>query len=124
MHHAWSKLGHTYTGDELKDHLVKNIFPYEVKQRIPSVPSVNLPTRQKTLTFTLGHVSHDVKSINDKAQIIGDELKEKAEDRQDVDENFQVITTPTIDENFVGQRIQVKFKMDELDDVTGGKKLI
>ena len=57
----------------------------------------------------------------------GDELKEKAEeelDTQDVDENFQVITAPTIDENFVGQRIQVKFEMDELDDVTGGKKLI
>jgi len=72
-------------------------------------------------------VSHDVKSINDKAQIIGDELKEKAEeelDTQDVDENFQVITAPTIDVNFLGQRIQVKFEMDELDDVTGGKKLI
>ena len=49
IHHAWSKEGYTYTGDELKDHLFKNIFPYEFKQRIPSVPSVNLPTRQKKL---------------------------------------------------------------------------
>ena len=45
-------------------------------------------------------------------------------ENQDFYGNFQVINSPTIDENFVGQRVQVKFEVDELDVVTGEKKLI
>ena len=71
MHHPWSKLSHTYTGDELKNHLVNKILPFEFDQNIPEVPAVDLPTRQKTLTFTLGTVSHDVQCINKKAQTVG-----------------------------------------------------
>ena len=69
-HHAWSKGGETYTGDQLKHHLVNTILPYEGNQTILLVPKVNLPTRQKTLTLTLGTVSHDVQSINEKSQLL------------------------------------------------------
>ena len=35
--------------------------------------------------------------------------------KQDFDGKFQTILPPKIDERFVGQRIQVKFEMVELD---------
>ena len=59
----------TYTGDEMKDYLVNTILPCESNQTIPSVPKVNLPTRQKTLALTLGTVSHDVQNINKKSEL-------------------------------------------------------
>ena len=43
--------------------------------------------------------------------------------KQDFDGKFQTILPPKIDERFVGQRIQVKFEMDELDS-DGQKKFI
>ena len=75
----------------------KKILPFEFDQNIQEVPAVDLPTRQKTLTFTLGTVSHNVQCINKKAQTIGDELKEKAQeeiDKQDIDVYFQPISVP------------------------------
>ena len=42
--------------------------------------------------------------------------------KQDIDGMFQTISAPKIDENFVGQRIQVNFELDELDWY-GEKKL-
>ena len=116
-----------YTGDELKDHLVNSILPYENNQMIPSVPKVNLPTRQKTLTLTLGTVSHDVQSINEKSELIGEELKEKAEEeleKQDIDGSLQAINAPEIDGNLIGKRIQYKFKTNEVNETTGEAKLI
>ena len=127
MHHAWSNKGVAYTNDELKDHLVNTIFPYESNQTIPSVPKVNLPTRQKTLTLTLGTVSHDVQNINEKSELIGEELNEKAEEvleKQDLDGSFQAIKAPEIDGNFIRKRIQYKFKTNEVDEATGEAKLI
>ena len=67
------------------------------------------------MTFTLGTVSHDVQCVNKKAQTIGDELKEKAQeeiDKQDIDAYFQPISIPTIGEinNLVGKRIQMMSK--------------
>ena len=38
--------------------------------------------------------------------------------------SFQIVTTPTIDENFVGKHIPSKFKMNSLNNGTGEKKLI
>ena len=43
--------------------------------------------------------------------------------KQDFDGKFQTILPPKIDKTFVGQRIQVKFEMNELDN-DGQKKLI
>lgn len=64
-----------FTGDQLKDHLVNTILPYEsIQPTIPSVPIVNLPTRQNKLTLTLGTVLHDVQGIKIKAM---DNLKRK-----------------------------------------------
>ena len=42
--------------------------------------------------------------------------------KKDLDSMFQTINAPKIDENFVGQRIQVNFELDELDS-DGEKKL-
>ena len=125
MIHPWSKKGRMYTGDELKKHLVDVILPYEETQTIPLIPNVNLPSRQNILTMKLGTVSHDFQKLNNKSQIIIEELKVKANEelkKQDIDGMFQTINAPKIDENFVGQRIQVNFELDELDS-DGEKKL-
>ena len=119
------KKGVIYTGDQLKKHFVDTILPYIENQIIPLVPNVNLTLRQKILTMKLGTVSHDVQKLNDKSQIIIEELKVKANvelKKQDIDGMFQTINAPKIDENFVGQRIQVNFELDELDS-DGEKKL-
>ena len=63
-HHPWSREGKLFTGDQLKDYLVDVILPYKDTQTIPTVPKVNLPTRQNKLTLTLGTVSHDIQGIN------------------------------------------------------------
>ena len=63
MIHPWSKLGVMYTEDHLKAHFVNTTFPFEENQIIPQVPSVNLPSRQKMLSITLGTVSHDVQKF-------------------------------------------------------------
>ena len=125
-HHAWSKEGIMFTGDELKDHLVNVIFPYERLQTIPTVPKVNLPTRQSELKLTLGTVSHDVQGLNENSQELEEKLREKADeelDLRDIDGNFQAITAPTM-ADLLGKRIQYKFEMDEVDEETGAAKLI
>ena len=125
-HHPWSQGGKMFTGDQLKDHLVNVILPYEDKQTIPTVPKVNLPTRQSTLTLTLGTVSHDIQGVNDKNKVLEEELREKADeelDLRDIDGNFQAITAQK-GADLIGKRIQYKFKMDEVDEATGEAKLI
>ena len=125
-HHAWSKEGTMFTGDQLKDHLVNVIFPYERLQTIPTVPKVNLPTRQSELKLTLGTVSHDVQGLNENSQELEEKLREKADeelDLRDIDGNFQAITAPTM-ADLLGKRIQYKFEMDEVDEETGAAKLI
>ena len=114
-----------YTADQLKAHFVDTILPFEETQTIPDVPNVNLPSRQKILTMKLGTVSHDVQQLNEKSQKVAEELKKQANvelKKKDLDSMFQTIIAPKIDENFVGQRIQVNFELDELDS-DGEKKL-
>ena len=48
-----------------------------------SVPKVNLLTRPETLALTLGTVSCDVQSRNEKSELIEEELKEKVEEELD-----------------------------------------
>ena len=63
--------------------------------------------------------------MNNKSQIKIEELKVKANEvlkKLDIDGMFQTINAPKIDKNFVGQRIQVNFDLDELDS-DGEKKL-
>ena len=73
---SWSRDSKMFTGDQLKDHLVNVILPYEDTQTIPTVPKVNLPTRQSKLKLTLGTVSHDIQGINDKSKDLEEELGE------------------------------------------------
>jgi hypothetical protein len=125
-HHPWSKEGTMFTGDQLKDHLVNTIFPYERLQIIPTVPKVNLPTRQSELKLTLGTVSHDVQGLDENSKELEEELREKADeelDLRDIDGNFQAITAPTM-ADLLGKQIQYKFEMDEVDEETGEAKLI
>ena len=125
-HHYWSEGGKMFTGDQLKDHLVNIILPYESIQTIPTVTIVNLPTRQNTLKLTLGTVSHDVQGIHEKSKELEEELREKAEeelDLRDIDGNFQAITAPK-GADLIGKRIQYKFKMNEVDEATEKEKLI
>ena len=126
-HHAWSKEGKMFTGDQLKDHLVNVIFPYERLQTIPTVPKVNLPTRQSELKLTLGTVSHDVQGLNENSNELEEKLREKADEelelRDIVDGNFQAIRAPKM-ADLLGKRIQYKFEMDEVDEETGAAKLI
>ena len=75
MHHTWSKGGIVFTGDQLKEHFLNKILPYERNQIIPQVPNVNSPSRQETLSFTLGTVSQDVQKLNNKSERMIDELK-------------------------------------------------
>ena len=120
------KGGIVFTGDQLKEHFLNKILPYERNHSIPEVPNVNLPSRQETLSFKLGTPSHDVQKLNNKSKVMVEELKKQAKvelKKQDFDGKFQTILPPKIDERFVGQRIQVKFEMDELDG-DGEKKLI
>ena len=91
------------------------IFPYERRQIIPTVPKVNLPTRQSKLKLTLGTVSHDVQGLNENSIDLDKRLREKADeelDLRDIDGNFQAITEPTM-ADLLGKRIQYKFEMDE-----------
>ena len=69
--------GVVFIGDQLKEHFVNTILPYEQNQNIPQVPNVNLPSRQETLSFKLGTVSHDVQKINSKSKEMKEELKKR-----------------------------------------------
>ena len=69
MHHVWSKGGIVFTGDQLKEHFLNKILPYERNHIIPEVPNVNLPSRQETLSFKLGTPSHDVQKLNNKSKV-------------------------------------------------------
>ena len=77
MHHAWSKGGIVFTGDQLKEHFLNKILPYERNHIIPEVPNVNLPSRQETLSFKLGTPSHDVQKLNNKSKGMVEELKKR-----------------------------------------------
>ena len=105
MHHAWSKGGIVFTGDQLKEHFLNKILPYERNHSIPEVPNVNLPSRQETLSFKLGTPSHDVQKLNNKSKVMVEEFKKQAKEelkKQDFDGKFQTILPPKIDERFVG----------------------
>ena len=64
-----------FTGDQLKEHFLNKILPYERNQIIPQVPNVILPSRQESLSFKLGTVSHDVQKLNNKSKGMIEELK-------------------------------------------------
>ncbi len=126
LHHAWSTKGNDYSGDTLKDHLVNKILPYEIENqdKIPSVPSVELPCRK--VKHKLGTLSYDTNNLNRKNESNKVKMVEAAKadiKTLDVNEKLQAPFPPTIDEHFVGKRIEVKFEMDELDD-KGKNKLI
>ena len=123
MHHAWSRDGTVYSAEQLKDHLVNTIFPYESTKPIPSVPSVQLPSRQ--FNCKLGTIAHDTQNYNSSNLEAENKLKNSAEEeiqRLDVNERLQSLIPPNI-EDIVGKQIEVKFEMNEVD-TEGNPKLI
>ena len=127
-HHPWSIKGRFYESEELKQHLIEKILPFEELKKasnsIPTSPEVALPTRQ--LDFRLGTLTSHAKKLDKNKEGIAREIEANAMkevEALDIDQKLQEKNAPAIDETLFGKRIQVKFEMDELDE-EGENKLI
>ena len=65
-HHPWSIKGRFYDSEELKQHLIEKILPFEELKKasnsIPTSPKVALPTRQ--LDFRLGTLTSHAEKLD------------------------------------------------------------
>ena len=62
LHHPWSKDGADYSGNDLLDHLIKEIIPQQKKRDIPEAPPVDLPSRGDRVQ--LGTQTKDVELLD------------------------------------------------------------
>ena len=118
---AWSKDGNPYTIEFLANAL-KNIIRKSSKMDIPKAPAIEIPKR-KNLPV-LGEQSKIVKKLDKK--FIKDEKKFRKDalglikEREEsgfgsIYSEMQSRVVPTIDDSFIGKKIDVLFKFDILD---------
>ena len=117
----WSEQGVAKTVDELAKHL-KNIIIAEADMEFPKEPPINIPKRKKTPD--LGDLTTFAKNLDTKflkdAETFKQEAKQIKLTREDAGfgdkyDEMQQRVPPTIDESFVGKRIDSLFEFDSDD---------
>ena len=114
LHHPWSRDGKHYSPEELLEHLITVMIPEQKKRGIPKVPPVKLPSRGDRPQ--LGTVTEDMIQIDKKRAEKEKEFraagKRKREEMEREEAEGAAAASrvqpprPTINEDFIGARIE------------------
>ena len=114
LHHPWSRNGKHYSPEELLEHLITVMIPEQKKRGIPKVPPVKLPSRGDRPR--LGTVTKDIIQIDKKRAEKEKEFraagKRKREEMEREEAEGAAAASkvqpprPTINEDFIGARIE------------------
>ena len=80
-HHPWSKNGHTFSAEELLEHLINVVIPLEDTEVVPDRPPINLPTRARP--YKLGTLSNDAKRLDNSRLDVEEQLRLEAATERD-----------------------------------------
>ena len=114
LHHPWSENGVEFSPEELLTHLVDKIIPQQSKRRLPSEPTMNLPSRK--YTPQLGTQTSDVAKLEERYEKERDiavaeaiTLREQKENDGTTDhhEKLQPTVSPAVDEALIGSEIEL-----------------
>ena len=131
-YHPWSKGNHTYTHDELFQHLKSKVIPLSETKTVPDSPPVTLPDLPDAAKLSLGQLTHDRVSLEDRALDGVDDFKEKARAKRDQleasghgskYEEWQQRVMPSID-SLIGFQIEFLFDVSYDDETCGGSELV
>jgi hypothetical protein len=121
LHHPWSKDGADYSGNDLLDHLIKEIIPQQKKRDIPEAPPVDLPSRGDRVQ--LGTQTKDVELLDKlyakeeaNFRFEGAALRDDLEDNGEVDKYEKMQgKMPKRDEQLIDTRIEQLWVFTEED---------
>ena len=123
-HHPWSKGQHTYTADELLDHLMKKVIPLESelkRGKLPTEALMNFPPPPEQMNLgTTSELGENLFMIDEEQrQKAIDEANEEIEKREargegDMLEQKQDIVAPKIDGNLVKKKFKIEMMFEQM----------
>ncbi len=131
-YHPWSKGNHTYTHDELFEHLKRKVIPLSETKTVPNSPPVTLPDLPEAAKLSLGQLTHDRVSLENRALDGEEDFKEKARAKRDQleasghgskYEEWQRRSMPAI-ESLKDFQIEFLFDVSYDDETCGGSELV
>ena len=120
LHHAYSENGVEFEPDVLFKHLIDIVLPEQRKRRIPSKPTMQLPSRK--FTPQLGTRSSDLQYLDDRyndmkrdAIEAAEKMRDQLEDDGEVDryEKLQPTTRPDVNKELIGVEIEMLYQHNE-----------